>query len=78
MTYRPGDYVYPADMPKRVLCRVARTEDAKTPSGELQILTLEPLEGPWRTLAGTADVVRVGDDVRPACVRDLWRAEPAV
>ena len=77
MTYQPGDYVYPADMPKRVLCRVACAEEATTSSGELQILTLEPLEGPWRRLGAAPDVVRIGDDVRPARVRDLWRAEPA-
>jgi hypothetical protein len=77
MTYRPGDYVYPADLPRRMLCRVAQTESAETPSGPLQVLTLEPLEGPWRESADALSVVRLGEDVRPASVRDLWRAEPA-
>jgi hypothetical protein len=45
--FHPGDYVYPADLPGRFLCRVAAAEDFDVPAGRSQILKLEPLEGPW-------------------------------
>jgi hypothetical protein len=45
--YRLGDYVYPSDLPRRFLCRVAAAEDFDVPAGTSQILRLEPLEGPW-------------------------------
>ncbi len=61
--YRAGDYVYPADLPRPVLCRVADAEPAVTPSGIFQILTLQPLDGPWRD--GT-QLVRFAEAVRPA------------
>lgn len=66
--YRPGDYVVIADLPHHPLCRVAGAEHA----GGGQILTLEPLEGPWRAW-GTA-LVRFDEGVRPAPTRELWRA----
>jgi hypothetical protein len=68
--YSPGDYVYLAGLPRRVLCRVARVESAGT-GGAFQILTLEPLEGPWRGL-GDTEIVRFDDGVLPAGARDLW------
>lgn len=49
MTYRPGDCVYPADLPRRFLCRVRQAERVRIRGGTFQILELEPLEGPWRS-----------------------------
>src|SRR5882762_8128177 len=66
MAYVPGDYVYPADMPRRLLCRVARAESGNTDDGAFQILMLEPLEGPWREWPDTRLIVRLGEDVLPA------------
>ena len=66
MAYVPGDYVYPADMPRRLLCRVARAEAGSTDAGAFQILMLEPLEGPWREWPDTGLIVRLGEDVLPA------------
>jgi len=66
MAYVPGDYVYPADMPRRLLCRVARAENGSTKDGSFQILMLEPLEGPWREWPDTRLIVRLGEDVLPA------------
>jgi hypothetical protein len=77
MGYRPGDYVYPANLPRRVLCRVAGAEDGTTDTGAFQILTLEPLEGPFRGWSGANLILRLGDDVLPARVRQLWRARGA-
>jgi len=70
--YRPGDYVYLADSPRRLLCRVAGAESARTDIGRFQILTLEPLEGPWLAWPGT-HLVRLDEAVHPADARDLWR-----
>lgn len=75
--YQLGDYVYPADLPRRLLCRVAATESGRTRTGAFQILTLEPLEGPWRRWPDTSQVVRLDEDVLPAHARDLWRARTA-
>jgi hypothetical protein len=69
-----GDYVYPVDLPRRLLCRVAGAEIGRTATGPFQILTLEPLEGPWRGWPEAGAVVRFDEDVQPACARDLWRA----
>jgi len=60
--YQTGDYVYPADMPRRLLCRVAEAESW----GTFQILKLRPLEGPWPP--GT-HLIRLDKAVRPARVR---------
>lgn len=75
--YQLGDYVYPADLPRRMLCRVADAESGCTRSGTFQILTLEPLEGPWRQWADTGPIVRLDEQLLPACARDLWRARTA-
>ena len=75
--YQLGDYVYPADLPRRLLCRVANAESGRTRTGAFQILTLEPLEGPWRRWPDTSHVVRLDEDVEPARARDLWRAGTA-
>ena len=61
--YRLGDYVYPSDLPRRFLCRVAAAEDFDVPAGTSQILRLEPLEGPWPQ--GTL-LVRLDKAVRAA------------
>ena len=63
--YRAGDYVYPADLPRRVLCRVATADSAVTAAGAFQILTLEPLEVPWQSRLGDR-LVRLDEAVRPA------------
>jgi hypothetical protein len=61
--YQPGDYVYPADLPRRVLCRVTEVESGSAPDGTFQILHLHPLEGPWDP--GTR-LVRLDQGVLPA------------
>jgi hypothetical protein len=76
MTFRPGDYVYPADLPRRLLCRVACAETATTQTGFFQILTLEPLAKPWNELDAPL-IVRLDGDVRPVGPRDLWQATGA-
>src|SRR5438270_10271 len=43
MAFRPGDYVYPADLPRRLLCRVAAAESGRTRTGAFQLLTPEAL-----------------------------------
>ena len=63
MTYHSGDCVYPADLPRRYLCRVAVAERIELQPGAFQMLTLEPLEGPWGP--GTL-LVRDDSAVRPA------------
>lgn len=73
MPYQPGNYVYPADLPRRILCRVKQAETLIIRSGPVQVLRLEPLEGPWSN--GTA-LVRLDEYVVPAEPRQLWRASP--
>ena len=79
MTYQTGDYVYPADLPRRLLCRVRQTESLTVRTGTSQILKLEPLEGPWPS--GT-ELVRMDEWVIPARPRPLWqgalRPEPSL
>jgi hypothetical protein len=70
VTYQTGDYVYPADLPRRLLCRVCQTESLTVRTGTSQILKLEPLEGPWPT--GT-ELVRLEEWVIPAQPRRLWQ-----
>ena len=70
MTYHNGDYVYPADLPRRVLCRVRNTESLSVRNAPSQILKLEPLEGPWP--AGT-ELIRLDEWVVPARPRRLWQ-----
>src|SRR5262245_23792976 len=43
MLYQPGDYVYPADLPRRLLCRVQQAETLRLRGGVAQMLRLEPL-----------------------------------
>ena len=70
--YRAGDYVYPNDLPRRWLCRVTKAESAEACGREFQILTLEPLEGPWRASPDTRVIIRFGEDVLTPRARDLW------
>jgi hypothetical protein len=65
MTFGPGDYVYPVDLPRRILCRVTGVETATTRTGAVQILTLEALDKPWSDWDGPL-IVRFDADVRPA------------
>ena len=55
-----GDYVYPLDLPRRVLCRVEELESVRG-AGGFQILKLKPLEGPWEW---GVRLVRINDRVR--------------
>jgi hypothetical protein len=73
MAFRPGDYVYPADLPRRLLCRVAAAESGRTRTGAFQILTLVPLERPWCDWPPPNLIVRFDESVRRAPARDLWR-----
>jgi hypothetical protein len=70
MIYQPGDYVYPADLPRPLLCRVRGAERLGLRKGTSQVLRLEPLEGPWP--AGTT-LVRLDEYVLPARPRQLWQ-----
>jgi hypothetical protein len=59
-----GDRVVPADLPRRLVCRVTATDDVPLRDGDhSQILTLQPLDGPWEQ--GTT-LVRLDSAVRPA------------
>ena len=70
MLYQPGDYVYPADLPRRHLCRVQQAETLRLRGGVAQVLRLEPLEGPWPT--GTK-LIRLDEFVMPVRPRQLWQ-----
>ena len=70
MMYRHGDYVYPADLPRRFVCRVAAAQSFDVGRGTSQILKLEPLTGPWP--AGT-QLVRLDAQVRPVRTPGLRR-----
>jgi hypothetical protein len=62
--YHIGDRVVPADLPRRLVCRVTATDDVPLRDGEhAQILTLQPLDGPWEQ--GTT-LVRLDSAVHPA------------
>lgn len=73
--YHPGDYVIPADLPCRPLCRVDTAERGEAGDGPFQILTLAPLEDPHRAWPESR-LFRLADTVRPAKARDLWRPRP--
>jgi hypothetical protein len=77
MAFRPGDYVYPADLPRRLLCRVACAESGTTRTGAFQILTLEPVEKPQCDWPEGTFLVRLDENVLPAPARDLWRTGTA-
>ncbi len=72
MAFRPGDYVYPADLPRRLLCRVTCAESGSTRTGPFQILTLEPLGRPWNEWGESTLIVRLDEHVRRVAARDLW------
>jgi len=64
MLYEVGDYVFPVDLPRRVICRVDAVDRVAIQGGEMiQILTLTPLAGPWRP--GT-HLIRLDGAVAPA------------
>ena len=73
MAFRTGDYVYPTDLPRRLLCRVTATETASTHTGTFQILTLQLLETPSTASCVPTELVRLDEDVLPAPARELWR-----
>ena len=63
MLYDVGDFVFPVDLPRRVVCRVDAVDRVAIQGGEMiQILTLAPLGGPWR--AGT-QLIRLDGAVAP-------------
>ena len=93
MLYDVGDYVFPVDLPRRVVCRVDAVDRVAIQGGEMiQILTLAPLGGPWRP--GTR-LIRLDGAVAPVDERlrrprasrhairerlddlDEWAGEPA-
>ena len=76
MAFRTGDYVYLADLPRRLLCRVTCAESGRTRTGQFHILTLEPLAKPWNDWREAPLIVRFDDDVRAVDTRELWRAAP--
>jgi hypothetical protein len=62
--YQVGDRVVPVDLPRQLVCRVAATDEVPLRDGEAaQILTLQPIGGPWEQ--GTT-LVRLDSAVRPA------------
>ena len=62
--YQVGDQVVPVDLPRRLVCRVTAADDVPLAGGDsAQILTLQPLGGPWEH--GT-NLVRLDSAVRPA------------
>src|SRR3989442_7046065 len=75
MLYQPGDYVYPADLPRPIVCRVEDVESLRVGREVSQVLKLEPLEGPWP--AGTL-LIRLDAAVVPVPARTLWRGGGAV
>jgi hypothetical protein len=76
MRYEIGDYVYPTDLPRRMTCRVIEVDRMAVQGGEvIQILTLAPLEGPWRP--GT-QLVRLDGAVAPARIATSGRVVPMV
>jgi hypothetical protein len=74
MLYDIGDYVFPVDLPRRVVCRVDAVDRVAIQGGEMiQILTLAPLGGPWRP--GTR-LIRLDGAVAPVDER-LKRPRPS-
>ena len=71
MMFQQGDYVYPADLPKRFLCRVTGAQSFDVGQGTSQILRLEPLAGPWPE--GTR-LIRLDANVIPVRTRGLSRS----
>ena len=69
MTYRTGDYVFPTDLPRRFLCRVAESETLVVGRERCQILKLQPLEGPWPP---QTTLIRLDPSVMRAVPGDLW------
>ena len=75
MAYRPGDHVFPTDLPRRFMCRVLEAESIDGGSRHGQILKLKPLEGPWPS--GTF-LIRFDSAVVPVGVRGLWQRRPRI
>ena len=62
--YQVGDQVVPVDLPRPLVCEVTAADDVPLAGGDsAQILTLQPLAGPWEN--GTS-LVRLDSAVRPA------------
>ncbi len=73
--YQAGEYVYPTNLPRRVLCRVAAAETRRLQSSAFQILELEPLGGgPWDP---DTRLVRLDEEVTRVAPRNLWRSAVA-
>ena len=69
--YQPGDYVYPVDLPRPMLCRVVAAEVVHAPGAQFQILRLKPLAGTWWP-PGTR-LVRLDEAVVLAQTHDVGR-----
>jgi hypothetical protein len=67
VSYGLDDYVVPTDLPRPFVCRV--TQAHAVPNTSLQVLELDPLDGPWPH--GTR-LIRGSDSVRPATSSELW------
>ena len=73
MAYQVGDRVIPEDLPRPLVCRVQATDDVPLGAGEHgQILTLEPLDGPWER---GITLVRLDSAVRPAGTARAWKGD---
>ena len=68
MRYERGDYVYPLDLSRAVLCRVTRADNVSVPGHAGQLLRLEPADHEW---SDTRPLVRRDDGVAPAYPRQL-------
>jgi hypothetical protein len=65
-THEIGDFVVPMDLPRRFVCRVVATH-AVDDTG-LQMLELEPLDGPWPP---DTRLIRGSESVRDAVQGEL-------
>ena len=70
--YRPGEHVWVADLPRRLMCRVTETETVQGPAGTFQILELQPLGESW--WPPQTRLFRLDDAVQRAQPRDLEAA----
>jgi len=70
VTYECGDYVCPTDLPRRFVCKISDAETVGLGAETIQILKLEPMEGPWPV--GTF-LIRLDASVVPVVSADRWK-----
>jgi hypothetical protein len=73
MIYQRGDFVYPADLPCPVMCRVVSVQRLRHGIARGQLLELEAVEGPWPP--GTL-LIRLDDVVVPIQSRQFREPSP--